>query len=167
MKVLQINTVVNSGSTGRIAEDIGTLLKENDHNSIISYGRNPRPSNSKLIKIGTKLDIVFHFLKSYLQDKHGLGSKRATKKFVKQLEKIRPSIIHLHNLHGYYLNYPLLFNFIKEYKIPVVWTLHDCWAFTGHCSHYESSNCYKWKTHCNNCPSLQINDHAFLLTKQN
>jgi glycosyltransferase involved in cell wall biosynthesis len=152
MRILQINTVANSGSTGRIAEEIGNVLLENGHESYIAFGRGNRPSKSQLIKIGTQTDLYHHGLATLLFDKHGLASKNATKKFIQSIEKIKPDAIGLHNIHGYYLNYPLLFQYIKEKKIPVVWTFHDCWPFTGHCSYFESVGCEKWKTHCQKCP---------------
>jgi len=152
MRILQINTVSNSGSTGRIAEEIGNILIKNGHESYIAFGRGDRPSNSNLIKIGTQKDIYQHGLATLLFDKHGLASKNATKKFIRRIEEIKPDAIGLHNIHGYYLNYPVLFKFIKEKNIPVVWTFHDCWPFTGHCSYFESVGCEKWKTHCEKCP---------------
>src|SRR5690554_5107319 len=150
MKILQINTVVNSGSTGRIAEGIGLEVISRGHESYIAYGRNDRPSTSNLIKIGSKKDVYLHGIRTLLFDQHGLGSRQATEVLVEKLQKIKPDIIHLHNIHGYYLNYQVLFQYIKAQNIPVVWTFHDCWPFTGHCSHF--GDCNKWKIHCGNCP---------------
>ncbi len=155
MKVLQINTSVNIGSTGRIAEDIGRLLIDMGHESFIAYGRSALNSASKLIKSGNKLDQLIHFLKSRLFDLHGFGSFFVTKSLVKQIEKIDPDIIHLHNLHGYYLNIKVLFNYLKKTQKPVVWTLHDCWPFTGHCSYFDAVSCLKWQTHCFACPNTK------------
>jgi len=152
MRILQINTAVNSGSTGRIAEEIGKTLIKNGHESYIAYGRIKGKSNSRLIKIGTLKDVYHHVLMTLLYDKHGLASKKATKNLIKQIDKIEPNIIGLHNIHGYYLNYEILFDYIKEKEIPVLWTFHDCWPFTGHCSYFDSVGCEKWKTHCNKCP---------------
>ena len=149
--LLQINAVINSGSTGRIAEEIGLKAMKNGWESYIAYGRNERPSKSKKIKIGNKFGIYWHVLITRLFDKHGLGSKRATKRLIKEIEKIQPDIIHLHNIHGYYLNYKILFEYLKTADIPVVWTLHDCWTMTGHCAHFESVNCYKWQKQCYKC----------------
>src|SRR5690606_12060234 len=144
----QINTVINSGSTGRIAEDIGSMAMDQGWDSYIAYGRNDRPSRSKKIKIGTNLSIRYHVLLTRLLDRHGLASKRATEHFIEQVERINPDIVHLHNIHGYYINSDVLFTYLKDREIPVVWTLHDCWAFTGHCSHYMAVDCHKWKKHC-------------------
>lgn len=150
--ILQINTVVNSGSHGRIAEEIGLLALVNGWDSYIAFGRKNRPSQSKLIKIGNGLDIIFHGLQTRLLDKHGFGSKKATIKFIKEIEEIKPDIIHLHNIHGYYLNIEILFKYLASTTIPIVWTLHDCWSFTGHCSHFDLIGCSKWKRNCFSCP---------------
>ena len=152
MKVLQINVTVNTGSTGRIAERIGLVLIFHGEQSIIAYGRDSRNSASQTIQIGNKLDQQLHGLKTRLLDKHGFGSKAVTLKLIENIVRINPDIIHLHNLHGYYIHVGVLFNFLKTQNIPVVWTLHDCWAFTGHCAHFVFVKCEKWKTQCNNCP---------------
>ena len=152
MRILQINTIANSGSTGRIAEEIGKTLMGNAHESYMAYGRKNRPSQSRLIKIGTQKDVYQHVIHTLLWDKHGLASKKATKDFIRQIEDIKPDVIGLHNIHGYYLNYEILFNYIKANEIPVLWTFHDAWPFTGHCSYFDSVGCEKWKTHCHKCP---------------
>lgn len=150
--VLQINTVANIGSTGRIAEKIGNLAIDEGWSSYIAYGRNARESKSHLIRIGGMTDIYAHVLGSKILDGHGLFSRRATKNLIKEIETIHPDVIHLHNIHGYYLNYPLLFEYLASKNIPVVWTLHDCWAYTGHCVYYSSVKCERWKTGCFDCP---------------
>jgi glycosyltransferase involved in cell wall biosynthesis len=151
-KLLQINSLVNSGSTGRIAEEIGQMAMAVGWESYIAYGRNNRPSQSKLIKIGSDLDIKMHGLQTRLFDRHGLGSKSATRELVEKIEKIKPDIIHLHNIHGYYINIEILFKYLQNTNIPVVWTLHDCWPITGHCSYFSFVGCDKWKTQCFSCP---------------
>lgn len=153
MKVLQINTTVNSGSTGRIAEEIGHLLIQEGHESFIGYGRGINRSKSALLKIGDKWDQGIHGLESRIFDNHGFASKSATINFIKAIEQINPDIIHLHNIHGYYLNIEVLFNYLRKSNKPVVWTLHDCWSFTGHCSFFNYANCFRWKTGCYSCPN--------------
>ena len=152
MRVLQINAVVNSGSTGRIAEEIGNVLIDHGHESYIAYGRSNSVSNSKLIKIGNKSDVYLHGLYTLLTDKHAFASKKATLKLIKEIGAIKPDLIALHNLHGYYINIEILFTYLKKNSIPIVWTLFDCWAFTGHCTYFDDIDCKKWETHCNNCP---------------
>lgn len=152
--LLQINSVVNSGSTGHIAEDIGRLAIANGWESYIAYGRKALPSDSHLIRIGTKADVLWHVLVTRLFDLHGLASRHATKKLVRQIKEIKPDVIHLHNIHGYYINYKILFKYLSESGTPVVWTMHDCWAVTGHCPYYTFVRCIVWRSEggCRNCP---------------
>jgi glycosyltransferase involved in cell wall biosynthesis len=152
MKLLQINTVLNSGSTGRIAEDIGLAAMSAGHASFIAAGFTNRPSQSEVISIGFDWDRKIHGLKTRLFDRHGFGSANATNKLVKQIAAINPDVIHLHNIHGYYINIEILFGYLKQIRKPVVWTFHDCWPFTGHCAYFERVNCKKWQTECNHCP---------------
>ena len=161
MKLLQINSVANIGSTGRIAEQIGQAAMKAGWESYIAYGREAGQSQSHLIKIGSQLDVMWHGVVTRLFDRHGLASKRATKKFVSQIKEIQPDIIHLHNIHGYYLNYEILFEYLSKADIPVVWTFHDCWAMTGHCSHFVKIGCFRWKNKCNDCPLLQDYPKSF------
>jgi putative colanic acid biosynthesis glycosyltransferase len=153
MKVLQINTTVNTTSTGRISEEIGQNLMNNGHESVIAYRKaGPAGSQSDLVKIGNTFDMYLHGAKSRLFDLHGFGSKRPTRELIREMEKINPDVIGLHNVHGYYLNIEILFNYLKRVQKPVVWTFHDCWPFTGHCAYFDAVNCEKWKTECNDCP---------------
>ncbi len=148
--LLQINVTANWGSTGKIAEQIGLLAMESGWDSYIAYGRMQNPSKSKLIKIGSKWDVYWHYFLSRFFNMEGLGSRRATKKLVKEIARIKPKVIHLHNIHDHYLNYLLLFDYLAEKKIPVVWTQHDLWAITGGCC-YIPDGCDKWKVCCDKC----------------
>lgn len=159
--LLQINTVINSGSTGHIAEELGKLVIQNGWESYIAYGRNTRPSFSKIIKIGSKISIYFHVLITRLFDLNGFGSYFATKKLIKEIDKIKPDIIHLHNIHGYYLNIKVLFEYLKKINTPIIWTLHDCWSFTGHCSHFTAVQCNKWQSVCYRCPQKKQYPKSF------
>ena len=154
MKVLMINSVCGIKSTGRIATDLADMLTEKGHTVKIAYGREEVPEKYKgyAVRIGNEWDVRLHGLEARLFDNAGFGSKKATLKFLEWVREFAPDIIHLHNLHGYYINVELLFKFLKEYKRPVIWTLHDCWAFTGHCAHFDLCKCYKWKTECYKCP---------------
>lgn len=151
--LLQINSVVNTGSTGRIAEQLGILAISQGWESYIAYGREARESQSKLIKIGSKWDVNFHAIGSILTDRHGLFSKNATKRFLKQVDEIHPDVVHLHNVHGYYINVPMLLTYLKQKNIPTVITMHDFWLMTGHCA-YINQSCDRWKTGCGHCPRL-------------
>ena len=150
-RLLQINSVANLGSTGRIAEQLGKKVMEEGWESYIAYGRSANQSDSILIRIGNKVDLVSHGLQSRLWDKQGLASKRATKNFIKEIEKIKPDLVHIHNLHGYYLNFPILLSYLDECSIPTVLTVHDCWWFTGHCACIDE-NCNNWMNVCMDCP---------------
>lgn len=153
-KLLQINVTANWGSHGKIADSIGQLAIQKGWESIIAYGRMHNKSQSQLLKIGDNKDVKIHGIATRLFDYHGLMSQDSTKDFIVQASKFNPDIIHLHNIHGYYLNYQLLFEWIKSREIPVVWTLHDCWPYTGHCAYYTFENCVKWQTSCEDCPGL-------------
>ncbi len=154
--LLQINVEVNFGSTGRIAEEIGQMALEKGWESYIAYGRKKRKSKSELISVGNKWHHLLHLIQTRLLDRHGLASKKSTRKFINQIEELNPSVVHLHNIHGYYLNYKLLFEYLQGSGIPIIWTFHDCWPFTGHCTHFEHIGCEKWMTSCHNCPQLNV-----------
>lgn len=154
MKVLQINIVCGVGSTGRIAQGIAEESEKNGIINYIAYGYGK--SNIKnSIKIGTKFEYYVHNILSRLFGMQGRFSYFATKRFLKRIDDINPDIIHLHNIHGNYINYKLLFEYIKKKDKPVIWTFHDCWPFTGKCVHFDYKKCYKWKKQCCNCPQLK------------
>lgn len=153
--LLQINCTCNWGSTGRIAEQISLLAQKNGWTCYIAHGgRYIRSTVLKSIKISSRIENCFHAFLGETLGLHGLGSYYSTKRFIKRIQIIKPDVIHLHNIHGYYLNYQLLFDYLATVDIPVVWTLHDCWALTGHCTHFEMYGCEKWKKQCENCPLL-------------
>lgn len=152
-KLVQINVVCN-GSTGKIMCDIAKKANDNGTETYCFYGRGLPNKDVNCIKIGNKFSTLFHVFLARLGF-NGHGSYFATKKLVNDLKRIEPDIIHLHNIHGYYINLRLLFNYLKkDYKGKVIWTLHDCWAFTGHCSYFVIANCDKWKKECHHCPQL-------------
>jgi putative colanic acid biosynthesis glycosyltransferase len=153
MKVLMINSVSGFGSTGSICVDIAEELERQGHECYIAYGQVSR-GYSKGFKIGTKLENHLHNLGSRIVGKQGYFTQSGTKKLVAFIKDYDPDVIHLHNLHGNYLNLEILFTYLLQVQKPIVWTLHDCWAFTGKCAHYTDANCYKWQTECTNCPQL-------------
>ena len=150
--LLQINITANWGSTGKIAEQIGLCAMAHGWKSYIAYGRWCNPSKSHLIKVGNKLDMYMHYGEQRIRDNEGLCSRRATKRLIRRICEINPDVVQLHNIHDHYLNYRLLFEYLNKTDIKVVWTLHDCWAFTGHCFHFVTKNCDRWKTGCFECP---------------
>ena len=153
MKVLQINSVCGTGSTGRIATDIVSKLEGNNVEGFIAYGRETSIHNEYILRIGNKIDYYIHGGLTRIFDTHALlGSRRATNRFVEQIRNINPDLIHLHNLHGYYINIKILFEHLQQTNKPVIWTLHDCWSFTGHCAYFSYVQCEKWIDGCGNCP---------------
>ena len=154
-RLLQINLCSNVLSTGKICEGIGNAAIQRGWESYIAYGLNrTNPSVSKTYKIGGRYYLYLPYLESLLFDNHsiGLACTCATKKLIREIETIRPDVIHLHTIHCYYLNLRVLFEYLSGINIPIVWTLHDCWAFTGHCSYFSYVNCQKWKSGCFECP---------------
>lgn len=151
MKVVQINTVCATGSTGKISASLYKLAEANDMTSYFAYGRSSAPKEFTSYKIGNKLDFISHVMANFW-GKNGFASVYVTKKFLLWLDSVHPDIIHIHNLHGFYINVQLLFDYIKKHKIKVIWTLHDCWPFTGQCAHFDYVNCEKWQTQCEHCP---------------
>lgn len=149
--LFQICLEVNSGSVGRIAEQIGEVAMSYGWESYITYARNHLPSKSQTIKIGNKFDIYWHGMITRLFDRHCLSSTRATKRLIEQIEVSKPDIIQLHHIHGYFLNMRVLFAYLSSIDTPVVWIFHDCWAMTGHCSHFDYVGCEKWKVQCYDC----------------
>lgn len=152
-KLLQIDTCLGVGSTGRITESIARLAQGQGWECYIIHGARyvKRPSCMTDIQSVSVLGEYAHFLGSLLFDNHGLDSACETKRVVEQIKQIKPDIIHLHCIHGYYINYKVLFEYLRTTSIPVVWTFHDCWAFTGHCAYFDSVGCEKWKVECGDC----------------
>lgn len=163
--LFQICVEGNTGSTGTVAEAIGELVMQQGWESYIAYGRFPRSSKSNLIRIGSDFDVLLHGLETRLFDMHGLSSRNATKKLVSQIQNIKPDIIHLHHLHGYYINIKILFDYLSAAHIPIIWTFHDCWALTGHCAHFDFIGCNKWKTACNHCPQKKEYPSSYFIDR--
>ncbi len=169
-KLLQINVTANWGSTGKIAEQIGQLAIAKGWESHIAYGRMKNPSKSNLIKVGSRIDVYKHYIEGLILDNEGLASRWATKSLIREIDRISPDIVHLHNIHDHFMNYRILLRYLAEKNIPVVWTQHDQWITTGHCM-YNLCGCEKWKTECNNCPlskfySLDRSSRNFRLKKK-
>ncbi len=152
LRVLQINTVAQGGSVPRIAEEIGQSVLFHGGESYVAYGRGEYGGASQPLKMEPAWEVYTHVLQTRLFDRHGLGSVRATRGLIQHIENLQPDIIHLHNIHGYYLNYKHLFDCLAQVHVPIVWTLHDCWAYTGHCAYYSAVGCERWKKQCMKCP---------------
>ena len=159
MKILFINSVCGIGSTGRICTTMAQEYESQGHEVKIAYGRAenvPEQYKKYAVRIGKTIDMKLHAVRTRILDEHGLGSIQATRKFLKWADDYNPDLLWLHNIHGYYINYELLFAWIKRRpNMQVKWTLHDCWAFTGHCSHFTMVKCDQWLTHCSYCPQTR------------
>ncbi|MGE5402088.1 MAG: glycosyltransferase [Ignavibacteriales bacterium] len=153
MRVLQINSVCGFGSTGNIVMDLANALMAQGDECFVAYGQLDTGYKNSF-RIGTRTENHLHNLGSRILGRQGYHSHRGTGNLIRYIEKIKPDLIHLHNLHGHYLNLGMLFSFLSGAGIPVVWTLHDCWAFTGRCSSYSEAGCNRWQTRCYDCPQL-------------
>lgn len=159
MRVLIINEVCGIGSTGRICSDLAFELEKQGHEVKIAYGRHgyvPEDCKKYAIRIGTRMDVILHALQARLFDNAGFGSKRATRRFIQWMNEYNPDVIHMHNLHGYYINIEQLFHYLKDSNKKIIWTLHDCWAFTGHSAGCDAIECRKWLEGCGNCPQKNM-----------
>lgn len=163
MKILMINSVCGIRSTGRICTDLATELEREGHEVKIAYGRESVPEKFQkyAVRIGNDFDVKLHGLKARLADASGFGSKNATKKFIRWVKEYNPDVVHLHNIHGYYINIKILFDYLRESNKPVIWTLHDGWAFTGHCSKFFGG-CTKWESRCYACPAKHTYPKSFV-----
>ncbi len=154
MKILMINSVCGIRSTGRICTELADKYIADGHIVKVAYGREQVPDKYKEIsmRISNNMDVYFSALKARLLDNEGFNNISATKRFLRWADEYNPDLLWLHNLHGYYINLDLLFRWIKSRpNMQVKWTLHDCWAFTGHCAYFTFVKCEKWKENCYNC----------------
>ena len=155
-KLLQINPVIRvNTSTGRIMQEIGELAMQNGWECHIAYSKGRdgiRECRSDIVPVGNIWSTAWHGIETRLFDRHGLASSHATRQFVRKIEEISPDVVHIHNIHGYFLNYQILFDYLSKAGIPVVWTVHDCWLYTGHCYYYSFAGCDRWQTGCHHCP---------------
>lgn len=157
MKVFQINAVPY-GSTGKIMFQISDIIEQSGGlcYTAASFTKDRGIAFPQhYIQIGTAFGKLFHILFARVTGHAGTYSKAATRNLIRQVKAVDPDIIHLHILHSWYINLPLLFAYLKKSGKKVVWTFHDCWAFTGHCANFEMVQCEKWQTQCRNCPQFQ------------
>lgn len=161
-KFIVVINEVDFGSTGNVAINVLNALDDNEYEKLLvcheSLGRYP---NEYIIN-KNKFGYLINKIKSRFDASDGFHSKRETKKLVKKLSERKPDLLFLNNLHGSYINLEVLFDFIKANQIKCIWTLHDCWAFTGKCAHFTAVKCDKWKTECKNCPNLHTHPRAYL-----
>lgn len=162
MKVVQINTTCGVGSTGKICEGISRILSEKGIENYILFS-----SKSNEYKLGIRCAdskyIKVQALKSRVFGNYGFNSKGATRKIIDKIERIKPDIVHIHNIHGHDANLEMLFGYFKENKTKLIWTFHDCWAFTAYCPHFTMAKCDKWKVSCSSC--IQRREYSWFLDK--
>ena len=164
MRVLQINSVCGIRSTGRICAEMADQFVAQGHECKIAYGRETVPEKYQkyAVRIGNETSVKVNALRARLLDNEGFNAKGETKAFLKWAESYDPDLLWLHNLHGYYINVEMLFAWIKSRpQMKVMWLLHDCWAFTGHCAYFTAAGCEQWKTHCTHCPIKKAYPSSF------
>lgn len=169
-KILYINPVVRTTtSTGRIVRELADAARADGWEAYTAFsaGRDGHapPGIQKPLPVGNRLDVALHGLATRIFDRHGLASASATRAFVRQLQQIAPDLVHIHNIHGYFLNYPILFDYLRRARVPVVWTVHDCWLFTGHCYHYDAAGCMRWQSGCHDCPQKHRFPASFIFDR--
>lgn len=163
MKILQINQNFNFGSTGKIMKEINDVSETNGNVGYMlaayAMGASPNLYRTEFLtnKIASRKNILFHRITGL----SGYGKRLTTKSALKWIDKIQPDIIHIHNIHGDWINVKMLMTYLKSLHKPVVWTLHDCWSFTGRCSHFENLNCYQWHDGCEKCPNMTVYPRSY------
>lgn len=166
MRLLEINSC-NYGSTGNIMLQIAETAEKSDAEALVCYPKsrsNAKKQRPQDLIIGSRISRNVHLTLSRLTGLNGMFSFFSTLRFIEKIDKWHPDIIHLHNLHNCYINLPLLFRYLKKANVPVVWTLHDCWSFTGQCPHFTMVKCNKWMSGCHHCP--QTREYPYALVDQ-
>lgn len=162
-KLVQINTVCN-GSTGNIMRQIQIAAMQEGYETISFYGRRKGYADLPCERFGSFWGFWLHVIWTTITDRQGQGSYFVTKKMVRRIREENPDIIHMHNIHGYYLNYPVLFKYLREeFNGKIIWTFHDCWPITGHCPHFVVAECDKWKEQCKKCPNKGVYPISWVL----
>lgn len=162
MKVIEVNPLCGYGCTGRIATDLQHLLESQGHTCVVAYNREPSIECNKY-RIGNKITMYTHALYTRLFDRQGFFSKHEMNQFIHFMDDYKPDLIHLHVIHGNYIHVPMLIDYINRKHIAVVYTFHDCWAFTGHCVYFDYINCDRYKSGCHNCPKLHVHPASWLI----
>jgi glycosyltransferase involved in cell wall biosynthesis len=163
MKILQINLVNGSKSTGRTTIELTDYLNSNGHQAYVacSFGL----GKDYEYQIGTSIGKRLHSLFSRIFGNQGYYSKFSTSKLIKYIDELKPDVVHLRNLHGNYINLNILFDYISRKNLPTVITLHDTWFYTGKCCFYTEANCFKWQKECGNCPQLRRDNPSWFVDK--
>ena len=163
MRILIINSFFSFGGPPRVIKGLYDILINNGNECLLASAREKPIAGMHIFKIGNKFSVFRNAIMARIFDNEGFSAKRATKRLIRKIEEYKPDIINLHNLHGYYINIPILFDYLKQIDTPIVWTLHDCWAFTGHCGYFDLVGCEKWRTGCHHCPQKKSYPKSILL----
>ena len=174
MNVMEINAC-NFGSTGNIMLQIADAARRAGHSVVTvcpdSRDNRRRQAEDQLL-MGSRLSRNFHLAWATLTGREGMLSRQATAALIRQMKARDVTLLHLHNLHGWYINLPMLFRYVKRNNIRVIWTLHDCWSFTGHCPHFDMIDCEKWTQGCSGCPQYKdyprslVDNSAYIYNKK-
>lgn len=159
MKLLQINSAYKRNSTGRSSYEMEKFLQRKGDECVTACQFGFEKNNPNVYRINTWFEYYLHNILGRITGLCGYGSVFATLRLVRYIKKYNPDVIHLGNLHAFYVNLPTLFGFLKKFGRPVILNLHDCWIFTGKCPHYTVNGCYKWKTECGNCPKKVVHQY--------
>lgn len=154
MKVVQINATCGKGSTGTICLEISQLLSQNNIENYVFYAVGDSDSVTA-VRYGSNKDIRISAARAHLTGNYGFTADRMTRRLIRLLENIRPDIVHLHNIHSHNCHLSLLFDYLRGKRIRIIWTFHDCWAFTGYCPHFMMTGCDKWRSSCGDCPQYR------------
>lgn len=162
MKIVQINATCGIGSTGKICLGISKILDEEciENHILFSCQGNGDP---KGISCSGERYIKVQAFKSRILGNYGFNSKSATRKMIAELDRIEPGVVHLHNIHGHDCDLEMLFTYFKQHRTKLVWTFHDCWAFTGYCPHFTMADCHQWKSQCTHC--IQRREYSWFFDK--
>lgn len=165
-KIAIINSVCGIGSTGRIVNDLTLFLRSKGFDARIFFGRNTNDFKAPYAKcFSNLLDFGVHSFEARLFDKSGFSSNHVTHRLITELNCFDPNLIILNNLHGYYINITILFNWIKSKNKKTILVCHDCWNFTGHCAYFDYINCDRWKKQCFSCPLKTSYPKSILLDR--
>ena len=167
--IVEINSI-NYSSTGNITLNIASALRNNGY-KVYTACKNSRMGKrfeyNEQVFIGYWFERIISERLAAFNGNKGHYNILSTKSFLNKLDEIKPDLIHLHLLHDTYINLDMLFKYIKKNNIPIVWTFHDCWAFTGQCSYFDTVECDKWKTGCHDCPQTDIYPSTYFIDKTN
>ena len=151
MRIFYVNTFFSAGGSARVVGGISEELRRGGHDCMIAAARGTEPSGRRTLRVGSRLSVCFNAAVARIADNDGFMAHRATRRLVDAIERYSPDVVHLHNLHGYYVNVELLFDYLRRSGKRVVWTLHDCWAMTGHCPCFSTASCEEWLSGCRSC----------------